>query len=46
MENTNSNPSGSQPQSQPEEMKIEQTRKVKVKTINNQIYNLEVLPNV
>ena len=48
MENTSNNPpaqdSGA---SQPEEMKIESTiRKVKVKTINNLVYNLEVSPTV
>jgi len=32
--------------SQPEEMKIENLRKVKVKTISNQIYSLEVPPTV
>ena len=47
MENTSNNPPQDSGASQPEEMKIESTiRKVKVKTINNQVYSLEVSPTV
>jgi len=47
MENTSNNPPQDSGASQPEEMKIESTiRKVKVKTINNQVYALEVSPTV
>ncbi len=47
MENTSNNTPQDSGASQPEEMKIESTiRKVKVKTINNLTYTLEVSPTV